>query len=46
MAKKISGYQKLKNRVEELERDIESLILRPNGSQAKAIRAIYKIDNE
>lgn len=44
--KKVSGYQKLKRRVEELESNLEAIILRPYSSEAKGVRAIYKIENE
>ena len=42
--KKISGYQKLKQRVAELEDGLEAMLLRPHSSQAKSFRVIFKLE--
>jgi len=45
-AVKVSSYQKLKERVKELESNMEAIIERPHSSQAKAARLNYKLEND
>ena len=44
--KKISSYQKLKAKKEELELILETIIERPHSSQAKNYRLDYKIQKD
>jgi len=46
MKKKLSGYQKLKKRIEELESGLEVMLTRPHSSQAKGFRLMFKIEKD
>ena len=43
---KVSSYNKLKAKKEELDHFIYVLMTRPQGSEAKGLRQQYKIDND
>ena len=44
--KKISSYQRLKQRLEQYASGVEAMIERPHSAEAKAFRMNYKLDND